>query len=72
MRSGCHGLETKRLVNELGNTMTMSNAGFAVGLQCDNATVELAPSDGTRWNDPDLPEAFECKSGAVGQISWSD
>ncbi len=65
-------IESKRLVNGLGDTMTMSNAGFAVGLQLDDALGELAPSDGTRWNDPDLPEAFECKSGVVGQFTWSD
>ncbi len=65
-------IESKRLVNDLGDTMTMSNSGFAVGLQFDNATGELAPSDGTRWSDPDLPEAFECKSGVVGQFTWSD
>ena len=65
-------IHSQRLVNELGDTMTMSNSGFAVALQFDNAMGELAPSDGTRWNDPDLPEAFECKSGVVGQFTWSD
>ena len=64
-------IHSKRLVNDLGNTMTMSNAGFAVGLQLDNALGELAPSDGTSWRDPDFPEAFECKSGVVGQFTWS-
>ena len=71
MRARGH-IHSERLVNELGDTMTMSNAGFAVALQFDDATAELAPSDGTRWSDPDLPEAFECKSGAVGQFTWSD
>ena len=65
-------IESKRLVNELGDTMTMSNTGFALALRFDDALAELAPSDGTRWNDPDLHEAFECKSGVVGQFTWSD
>ncbi len=65
-------IHSERLVNELGDTMTMSNVGFAMAMQFDNATVEFAPSDGTRWSDPDLPEAFECKSGTVGQFTWSD
>lgn len=64
-------IHSERLVNDLGDRMTMANAGFAVGLGFAGATAELAPSDGTRWTDPDLPEAFECKSGAVGQFSWS-
>ncbi|MEE2638003.1 MAG: DUF1326 domain-containing protein [Acidobacteriota bacterium] len=64
-------INSTRLVNDLGDRMTMTNAGFAVGLQLADATAELAPSDGTRWTDPDLPEAFDCKSGAVGQFSWS-
>ena len=62
-------IHSERLVSELGDK---SNAGFAMAMQFDNATAEFAPSDGTRWSDPDLPEAFECKSGAVGQFTWSD
>ena len=56
----------------LPSTMTMSKTGFALALRFDDALAELAPSDGTRWNDPDLHEAFECKSGVVGQFTWSD
>ncbi len=62
---------SKRLVNEEGNVMTMQNAGFIVALQFNDMTVELAPSDGTFWRDPDLPESWEGKSGAVGRIAWN-
>ena len=32
--------------------------------------AEMAPSDGTAWHDPDLPLAWEGRSGAVGQFTW--
>ena len=51
--------------------MTRQNAGFIVSLQFNDMSADLAPRDGTFWRDPDLPEAWEGKSGAVGQIAWN-
>jgi hypothetical protein len=64
-------IRSERLKNAAGQQMTMQNAGFAMVFQFDNQTAELAPSGGTRGSDPDLPEQWESKSGAVGQFSWS-
>ena len=60
-----------RLVNEQGERMTMQNAAFILAFQFAAKSAELAPSRGTSWNDPDMPMAYECKSGAVGQIAWA-
>ena len=62
---------SERLVNEEGERMTMQNAGFILAFQFANKSADLAPSDGSTWNDPDMPGAFQCKSGAVGQIAWA-
>lgn len=62
---------SRRLVNDLGNKMTMQNSAFGMAFQFEGQVGELAPSDGTSWKDPDMPEAWEGKSGVVGQISWS-
>jgi hypothetical protein len=64
-------IHSQRLKNEAGQTMTMQHAGFAVALQFDRQTAELAPSAGTRWADPDLPQQWESRSGAVGTFTWS-
>jgi hypothetical protein len=64
-------IKSQRLKNEAGQQMTMQNVGFAMVFQFENHTAELAPSDGTRWSDPDMPEQWESRSGAVGQFSWS-
>ena len=63
-------VQSQRLKNEVGQPMTMQNVGFAVALQIDNQTLELAPS-GSQWLDADLPRRFETKSGAVGTFTWS-
>jgi hypothetical protein len=63
-------INSRRLKNEAGLTMTMQNVGFAVALQFDRQTAELAPSAGTRWADPDLPRQWESRSGAVGTFTW--
>lgn len=69
---GDHGvIVSKRLVNDEGESMTMHNVGFALALQFKDKTAELAPSDGSSWNDPDLPQSWEGRSGAVGQIAWN-
>lgn len=64
-------LKSQRLKNEAGQQMTMHNAGFAVLFQLENQMAELAPSEGTRWADPDLPEQWDSLSGAVGKFSWN-
>lgn len=64
-------IKWQRLKNETGQQMTMQNVGFAMVFQFKDHTAELAPSDGTRWSDPDMPEQWESRSGAVGQFSWS-
>jgi hypothetical protein len=64
-------INSRRLKNEAGQPMTMQNVGFAVALQFDNYTAELAPSAGTQWSDPDLPQQWESKSGAVGRFTWN-
>lgn len=64
-------IRSARLKNEAGQQMTMQDAGFAMVFQLENQTAELAPSEGTRWSDPDMPEQWESKSGAVGQFAWS-
>ena len=64
-------IASKRLKNEAGEIMTMQNTGFVMAFEFENQTAELAPSDGTRWSDPDMPVMFDAKSGAVGKINWS-
>ena len=64
-------IKSQRLKNEAGQTMTTSNVGFAMAFQFEDATGELAPSEGTRWSDPDMPMPWESKSGVVGRFSWS-
>jgi hypothetical protein len=61
---------SKRMVNEAGDTVTLKNAGFALVWKFNDNVAEMAPSDGTAWHDPDLPMAFEGRSGAVGQFTW--
>ena len=68
---GLGEIVSKRLVNDAGDRMTMQNTGFILAFQFAGNSAELAPSEGTTWNDPDMPVAFQCKSGAVGQISWT-
>ena len=68
---GIGELASSRLVNDLGNKMTMQNAAFSVVFQHDDHVGDLAPSNGTSWKDPDMPEAWEGRSGVAGQISWS-
>ena len=60
-----------RMVNEAGNKVSLYEAGFALVWNFDNNRVEMAPSDGTRWHDPDFPVAWEGRSGAVGHFTWN-
>jgi hypothetical protein len=61
---------SQRLINDLGNKMTMQDAAFALAFQFEGHSADLAPSDGTSWNDPEMPQPWVGKSGAVGQIAW--
>ena len=61
---------SKRMVNEAGDTVSLKNAGFALVWKFSDNVAEMAPSDGTAWHDPDLPLAWEGRSGAVGQFTW--
>jgi hypothetical protein len=63
-------IQSQRLTNEAGQPMTMQNTGFTTALQFDNQAAQLAPSAGTHWSDPELPQRFESKSGAVGTLTW--
>jgi len=63
-------LVSTRMVNEAGDTVTLQNAGFALVWKFKDNTAEMAPSTGTSWHDPDLPLAWEGKSGAVGHFTW--
>ena len=63
-------IRSQRLKNDAGQQMTMQNVGFAVLFGFGNQTAELAPSDGIRWSDPDMPRQWESKSGAVGTFTW--
>lgn len=62
---------SRRLVNELGNKMTMQNSAFSMAFQFDDHHGDLSPSNGTSWKDTDMPVAWEGKSGVAGQVSWS-
>ena len=67
---GIGEVASKRLTNDAGDRMTMQNTAFVMAFEFANQTADLAPSDGTSWRDGELPEAWESKSGAVGQIHW--
>lgn len=68
---GVGEIVSQRLVNDLGQKMTMQNTGFILAFGFANQTGELAPSEGTVWQDPDLPQMWKGRSGVVGQIAWS-
>ena len=64
-------VQSTQMLNEAGLEMTMSNVGFTDGLEFENSTAVLAPSAGTSWSDPAMPQSWECMSGAVGKIRWN-
>ena len=68
---GIGDLSSRRLVNDLGKKMTMHNSAFSMVFGMDDHIGDLAPSDGTAWGDPDMPETWQGRSGVAGQISWS-
>lgn len=57
------------LRDDQGNGFGLRGGGFIGGFGMEEA--ELAPSAGTRLSDPDMPRAFEAKSGARGMVSMS-
>ncbi len=63
-------VQSQLLKNESGRAMTMRDVGFAETLQLQDATAELAPS-GSQWHDPEMPRAFETKSGARAICHWN-
>ena len=68
---GIGELSSKRLVNELGKTMSLHNSVFSMAFGFNDHIGDLAPSDGTAWQDPDMPTAWQGRSGVVGQVSWA-
>ena len=69
--SGFGEIKSRRLVNDLGNRMKLQNAAFSVAFGHDGHEGELAPSDGTSWDDADLPMTWDGRSGVVGQVAWA-
>jgi hypothetical protein len=63
-------IKSQRLTNEAGQPTTMQNAGFATTLQFDDLAAQLAPSNGTRWSDSEMPRQFAAKSGVVATLTW--
>jgi len=61
---------SRRQKDGAGRPTALQNAGFASG-PLEVETLEIAPGDGTRWTDPDLPHQFESKSGIRANINWS-
>lgn len=68
---GIGELSSRRLVNDLGKKMTLQNSVFSIAFGFVDHTGDLAPSDGTAWQDADLPVTWQGRSGVVGQIAWS-
>ena len=61
-------IKSQPLNDEAGRPTVIQNAMFAQHLQLSDPQV--APS-GHRWTDPDLPRAFDAKSGARATFAWS-
>lgn len=68
---GIGELNSRRLVNELGKRMTLQNSVFSMVFGFADHIGDFAPSEGTDWRDPDMPEAWQGRSGVVGQVAWS-
>ena len=69
--AGVGELKSRRLVNDLGNKMKLQNAAFSLAFGHEGHVGDLAPSDGTEWNDAEMPAAWVGRSGVVGQVAWS-
>lgn len=68
---GVGEMKSSKLVNDLGNTMSLRNAAFSVAFGHDGHEGDLAPSLGTVWNDAEMPVNWEGRSGVTGQVSWA-
>lgn len=69
--AGVGAMKSRRLVNDLGNKMTLKNAAFSLAFGHEGHEGDLAPSDGTAWNDADMPVTWTGQSGVVGQVAWA-
>ena len=69
--AGVGEMKSRRLVNDLGNTMKLQNAAFSLAFGHDGHEGDLAPSEGTTWNDADMPVTWVGLSGVVGQVAWT-
>ena len=69
--AGVGEIKSRRLVNDLGKRMKLLNAAFSMAFGHKEHEGELAPSDGTSWGDPELPMAWDGRSGVVGQVAWT-
>lgn len=69
--AGVGELKSRRLVNDLGNKMKLQNAAFSLAFGHEGHEGDLAPSDGTAWNDADMPVTWVGRSGVVGQVAWT-
>jgi hypothetical protein len=69
--AGIGELRSRRLVNDLGKNMKLQNAAFSLVFAHEGHEGDLAPSDGTAWNDAELPVTWVGQSGVVGQITWA-
>ena len=66
---GSYGvIKSQPMKDEAGQPTVIQNAMLVQHLQLSNPQV--APS-GHRWTDPDLPRAFDSKSGARATFNWS-
>ena len=61
-------IKSHPLNDEAGRPTVIQNAMFFQQMQLSDPQV--APS-GHRWSDPDLPRAFETKSGGLATFNWS-
>ncbi len=69
--AGVGEMKSRRLVNDLGNKMKLQNAAFSLAFGHEGHEGDLAPSDGTTWNDSDMPMSWKGRSGVVGQVAWA-
>ena len=61
-------IKSQPLNDESGQPTVIQNAMFAQHLQLSDP--QLAPF-GHRWTDPEMPRAYDTKSGARATFNWS-
>ena len=69
--AGIGEMKSRRLVNDLGNKMKLQNAAFSLIFGHESHEGDLAPSDGTAWDDSDMPHSWVGRSGVVGEVKWA-